>query len=89
MKYINSLRYNDYAILTKGKHMAILNPPEPKHIKDLRSSVKISQQQSANLLHTTIRTWQRWEYGTTPMPLMAWELYAIKCEMIRNGTIPL
>jgi DNA-binding transcriptional regulator YiaG len=65
----------------------ILKAPEPKDIKDLRVSVNLTQQKASELLHSTLRTFQRWEYGTTKMPYAYWELFAIKIEMLKmNGT---
>ncbi len=63
----------------------ILTNPQPSQIKDMREGVKLSQIKSAQMLHTTLRTWQRWEHGKTPMPYAYWELFAIKCQMLRDG----
>jgi len=83
-----------YAIMTsqfqhlqESKMGKILKAPEPKEIKDLRTSVQLTQQKAAELLHSNLRTFQRWEYGTTKMPYAYWELFAIKIEMLKmNGT---
>jgi len=66
---------------------SILKAPEPKDIKDLRKSVNLTQQKAAELLHSTLRTFQRWEYGTTKMPHAYWELFAIKIEMLKMSGV--
>jgi DNA-binding transcriptional regulator YiaG len=69
--------------------MQIIRPPQPNEIRELRAIMKLDAKQCANLLHVNTRTWHRWERGDTPMPYAYWELYAIKCEMIRTGVVKL
>jgi DNA-binding XRE family transcriptional regulator len=47
-------------------------------IKTVRTSMQLSQDKSAKLLHVTRRTWINWELGYTEMPLGLWELYLAK-----------
>ena len=65
----------------------IIKSPEPKQIKDLRVSINFTQEQSAAMLHTPIRTYQRWERGVSKMAYPIWELYIIKAQMVRDGNL--
>jgi DNA-binding XRE family transcriptional regulator len=56
-------------------------PLTPKLIKSMRTSMQLSQDKSAKLLHVTRRTWINWELGYTEMPLGLWELYLAKIGM--------
>lgn len=67
--------------------MDIIKHAEPSEIKALRVMMGLKPEVCGNLLHVNKRTWQRWERGDTPMPYAYWELFAIKCEMIRSGVI--
>ena len=69
----------------------ILTPPTPKDIKDLRIKTELTASQSANLLHITTRSFQRYERGNTIMPLAYWELFELKCRVIhkRNQNGPM
>lgn len=69
--------------------MEIIKHPEPSEVKALRQLMGLTAEVCGNLLHVNKRTWQRWESGRTPMPYAYWELFAIKCEMIRAGVIKL
>ena len=62
----------------------IMQHPEPKQIKDLRKSLKLTTEDAGNLLHISARTFQRWERGTTKMPLAYWELFELKCRVIKS-----
>lgn len=52
--------------------------PMPADIFAARHALGLTQTQAAFLVHTTFRTWQRWEAGDRKMPLSAWELFCIK-----------
>ena len=62
----------------------IMQHPEPKQIKDLRKSLKLTTEDAGNLLHISARTFQRWERGTTNMPDAYWELFELKCRVIKS-----
>ena len=62
----------------------IMQHPEPKQIKDLRKSLKLTTEDAGNLLHISARTFQRWERGTTKMPYASWELFELKCRVIKS-----
>ena len=66
---------------------SLLTPPAPNELRELREALGIKPEQCANLLHVNKRTWQRWERGATPMPYAYWELFAIKCELLRTGVL--
>lgn len=54
--------------------------PTPAEIRAARGTR--TQTQAAALVHTTLRTWQRWEAGAVPMPLESWELFQLKTGVI-------
>lgn len=62
----------------------IMMHPEPKQIKDMRLSVKLDTTQAGNLLHVSARTFQRWERGTSKMPLAYWELFELKVRVVKS-----
>ena len=73
-------------IQAKGEMMTdkILRPPTPKEIKDLRRDLKLTTTDAGNLIHISNRTFQRYERGNTPMPLAYWELFQLKCRVIKS-----
>ena len=56
----------------------ILKPPTPKQIAQTRIKADLTQEKAAALIHITLRTWQRYEYGDRVMHLAMWELFLIK-----------
>ncbi len=53
--------------------------PTPPEIRARRKSAGLTQAQAAALVHAgSYRTWQDWETGRNPMPMMAWELFQLK-----------
>tara|TARA_R100000008_G_C3451179_1_gene99442 strand:- start:120 stop:350 length:231 start_codon:yes stop_codon:yes gene_type:complete len=71
------------------KETNILRAPTPKEIKDLRTKTGLTVAQAANLIHKTARSFQRWERGDGDMPLAYWELFELKCKVIkmREGAV--
>ena len=53
-----------------------MTTPTPEAIKTARD--QLTQTQAAALVYTSLRTWQRWEWGQVPMPLGTWELFRLK-----------
>lgn len=54
---------------------------DPDQIKQARKAAGLTQAQAAALVHAgSYRTWQDWEAGRNPMPLMAWELFTLKTQ---------
>lgn len=52
--------------------------PSPKAIIAARKAAKLTQTEAAALVHTTLRTWQRYEAGDRHMHPAFWELFRIK-----------
>ena len=52
--------------------------PTPAQVRAWRDSAHLTQQQAAELLHTSLSAYQQWEYGTRPMHPAFWELARIK-----------
>ena len=71
------------------KESNILRPPTPKEIKDLRTDSGLTVAQAANLIHKTACSFQRWERGEGNMPLAYWELFELKCKVLkmREGAV--
>jgi|TARA_R110000765_G_scaffold173769_1_gene278450 DNA-binding transcriptional regulator YiaG len=65
------------------KESNILRAPTPKEIKDLRTDTGLTVSQASNLIHKTPRSFQRWERGEGNMPLAYWELFELKCRVVR------
>ena len=60
---------------------SIAGNPKPAEILRAREGAGLTQQQAAELLHTSWRTWQNWEADgpeNRRMPPAAWELFNIK-----------
>jgi hypothetical protein len=54
-------------------------PPLPADVAMARAEAGHTQAQASAVVHRAgYVTWQRWELGTTPMPLDCWELYLLK-----------
>jgi len=51
--------------------------PEPGEIIMLRGAAELTQQQAADLVFVTTRSWQKWESGEQRMPPGAWKLFRI------------
>jgi DNA-binding transcriptional regulator YiaG len=51
-------------------------------LKQARQALGLSQQATADLIGTKLRTWQDWEYGITPVPgpVSALLFLLINCE---------
>jgi DNA-binding transcriptional regulator YiaG len=47
-------------------------------LKTLRLSLGLSQQACADMVHVTLNSWQKWEYGERPINKTAVELFALK-----------
>lgn len=61
-----------------------MEQPTPEQIRAARKAAGLTQAEAASLVHAaSYRTWQDWEAGRRPMPLMAWELFCIKCARLR------
>jgi DNA-binding transcriptional regulator YiaG len=55
-----------------------VKPPTPAQIQTARDRAKLTQAQSAALVHSTARRWREWESGDHRMSAAVWELYKIK-----------
>lgn len=58
----------------------MIKTPTTEQIKNARLDAGHTQSQAANVVYTNLRTWQRWESGTSVIPLGLWELYLIKTD---------
>lgn len=52
--------------------------PTPDQIRHARQNAGLSQTAAAELIHSTLRTWQDWEAGIAKMHAGLWELFTIK-----------
>jgi putative transcriptional regulator len=51
--------------------------PKPDEIRAARDAAGLTQTQAADLIHSTLRTWQDWEGGVAPMRPYAWGYFLI------------
>ncbi len=58
-----------------------MNNPNPIQIKAERQKLSLTQTQSAELIHSKMRTWQDWEGGQRKMHPAFWELFLIKSKV--------
>lgn len=59
-----------------------LPPPHPASVKEARKLAKHTQDEAAEVVHSTGRRWREWESGKHRMPPAAWELYLIRTQAI-------
>lgn len=52
--------------------------PAPEEIRARREAAGLSQTAAAELIHSTLRTWQDWEAGIARMHPGLWELFGKK-----------
>jgi DNA-binding XRE family transcriptional regulator len=52
-----------------------MQQPTPEQVKEARAKAGLTQKKAGELVHAALKTWQHWEYGRYPMPLVAWELF--------------
>ncbi len=52
--------------------------PNCASIRKLRLASGLTQTTAAELVYSTLRTWQDWEAGRAPMHPGLWELFTIK-----------
>lgn len=52
--------------------------PDPGEIIKARAHAGLTQEQAAQILHSTKRTWYQWEAGLRRMHPAFWELFLIK-----------
>jgi putative transcriptional regulator len=56
----------------------MLKSPPAEKIKITRKTFGLTQKESAEMVHSSIRAWQLWEAGDRTMPAGIWELFVIK-----------
>lgn len=74
---ISSLNMPNHPNRTKGPKGPAANP-DPADILAERLAAKLSQTAAAELIYSTLRTWQDWEAGKARMHPGLWELFLIK-----------
>jgi DNA-binding transcriptional regulator YiaG len=60
----------------------LIESPVPEDIRAARQAAGLTQTAAGALLHTTCRTWQKWEAGDRQMHPAMWELFCIKCQQL-------
>lgn len=61
-----------------------MNNPTPSEVRQARESAGLTQTQAAVLIYNTLRAWQRWEAGDSPMHPAFWELFLKKIKRQRK-----
>lgn len=59
-------------------------PPTRDDIRQIRKDAGLSQSAAAELIYSTLRTWQDWEYGKNPMHPAIFELFCDKTKAMRR-----
>lgn len=62
-----------------------MNIPKPEEIKAARCAAGMTQEQAAEVIHSTRRTWQDWEINKACMHAGLWELFLIKTMTARTS----
>lgn len=48
---------------------------EPDKLREMREVMGLTQQQAAEIIYSTVRAWQSYEYRITPMPRLKLEIF--------------
>ena len=59
---------------------SVLEVPNAEELKAFRQSHGLTQAQIAALCHMKTRTYERYEQGRSPIPLVYWELLLLKLD---------
>ena len=51
------------------------SPVTGAELRLLRESMSMTQEEAANLMDMTVRGWQKYEYGVTPIPKTKWLVF--------------
>ena len=63
---------------TRNKPVPLTAPPTPGQVRAARLNAGLTQTEAAVIIGKYITTWQNYEYGKTPIPYAAWELFKLK-----------
>lgn len=66
--------------------------PRPEELLAAREAVGLTQQQAADVIYTSLRSWENWEQGQRRMPASAFELFMLKtgqCRRLQDGRLEL
>lgn len=58
--------------------------PKPAEIRYVRDFIGLTQTEAAEMIGTTLRTWQNWEGGKHRMFCGLWELFLVKSGWIKS-----
>ncbi|GAA4321850.1 hypothetical protein GCM10023144_01380 [Pigmentiphaga soli] len=58
--------------------MSKVETPSPEQVLTARTQAGLTQTQAGALVHATLTSWQRWEWGTRAMHPAMWELFLLK-----------
>lgn len=62
---------------------ALFESPSPQDIREKRQALGLTQTQAGALTCTSVRQWQKWEYGEHKMHPGLWELFLIKAKNLK------
>lgn len=62
--------------------------PMQYQIKSYRATAKMSQQECADSMGVSLRTWARWESGITKMPFYGWAYFQTLSHEVNEVTSP-
>lgn len=55
-----------------------MEAPSPERIRKAREKAGLSRLEAAELIHASVRGWEKWEQGERKMHPGLWELFQIK-----------
>ena len=50
----------------------------PQQIREARHRAELTQTEAGRVVHRSLRSWQKWEWGEEDMPPELWELFNLK-----------
>ncbi len=59
-----------------------MDSPTPEEIKQRRVDSGLSQTNAGKLIHSNLKSWQRWEYDKNDMHPALWELFVLKTKKL-------
>jgi len=62
----------------------VFQSPSAETIKKARSEAGLTQEKAAELIHVSVRAWQKWEQGERQMPVPNFELFILKSGLDPN-----
>jgi putative transcriptional regulator len=63
----------------------VVTPPTPTQIRKARLAAGLTQRQAAELIGYSLRMWEEWEAGRSPMRPVVWQAWQRMAKEQDNG----